>query len=54
MSTFTLLDLVLRAEGRRLDEFYRDSLYPVAYEFSNGATKRDSGPTAGVYEQDDE
>ena len=32
------------------DKRHVDSLYPVVYNFSSGKTKRDSGPTKGVYD----
>ena len=46
-TTFNWRDVVERFDG---DNRHNDSLYPVVYHFSSGATRRDSGPTAGVYE----
>lgn len=28
---------------------HRDSLYPIAYTFSDNKVKRDSGPESGIY-----
>lgn len=39
-------DIVAKADD---DNRHRDSLYPIAYKFTN-RTFRDSGPTKGVYE----
>lgn len=45
-TTQSIREIVEKLDG---PERHLDSLYPVAYEFSNGVTKRDSGPRKGVY-----
>lgn len=40
-------EIVEKADGPGRHE---ESLYPIVYNFSNGAKRKDSGPASGVYE----
>lgn len=43
---FSLSEIVRKLEG---DTYEYERLHPVVYNFSNGVTKRDSGPHSGIY-----
>ncbi len=45
--TFSFREVVEKLDG---PDRHKDSLYPVVYTFSNNKTRRDSGPTGGVYQ----
>ena len=44
---FSWREVVEKADG---PERHKESLYPNVYEFTGGRTRRDSGPTKGIYE----
>ena len=52
MSTVTTRSIDWRelVEDADDENRHRDSLYPIAYRFSQGVIKRDSGPKSGIYE----
>ena len=45
-STKSWREIVEKADDK---DRHQDSLYPIVYEFSDGITKRDSGPKKGIY-----
>lgn len=49
-STQSWREIVEKADDK--ETRHKDSLYPEVYYFSNGKTKRDSGPSGGVYAGD--
>jgi len=47
-STQSWREMVEKADDK---DRHFESLYPVTYFFSNGRTRRDSGPESGVYDK---
>ena len=44
---FSFREVVEKIDG---PDRHRDNLYPIVYKWSSGLSRRDSGPTGGIYE----